>query len=73
MLYVRGQSGQAAIRIRFERETDSLVCTVLNDQSKVVIDRSTDATFLAGLRALDARVVALVGQPTILSDIVELV
>ena len=73
MLYVRGPLGQCAIRFQYRVQADIIVCTVLNDLSTVSIDRSTNALFLTGLKALDNKIVAVVGQPTLMTAIPELV
>jgi hypothetical protein len=72
MLYVRGQTGTALVRIARNKATGGLACTFLNDGSIVQIDKTTDATFLAGTKALEAKIAQLCGPPTIVADISEL-
>jgi hypothetical protein len=73
MLYIRGPLGQCAVRFEYRVTTDIIICTVLNDLSTISIDRSTNALFLTGLKALDNKIVAVVGQPSLMSDIPDLV
>lgn len=72
MLYVRGSTGTALVQVRHDLVNDTLVCTVLNDSSTVTIDRSTNATLVAGVHALEVKIGSLVGAPAIVSDLPEI-
>jgi hypothetical protein len=69
MIYVKGSTGSVLIRTRTDRITRKLVCTFLGDGSIVQIDRTSDATFAAGVKALEARIGQLCGNPSIVSEL----
>jgi hypothetical protein len=72
MIIVRGANGTAAIRVLQVRQFNRTEFRILNNGTKVTMDRSTDATVMAGLQALIAAVVPVTGPPTLISDLPEI-
>jgi hypothetical protein len=72
MLYYKGPTATALVRVTFLSATDSLECKILNNGVIVNISRTTDATIMTGITSLETSVTAVTGAFTMVSGASEL-